>query len=380
MKIALVIYHYSDSKGGVERYVSDLSKSLIRLGHEVHVFCHAIDVPVPKEIIFHQVPVSGKFYSPLKLTSFAENSARLLKEEKFDVVQGFGRTYCQDILRFGSGVHWEYLKQRHPSMANPIGRFLQLINPHNRAIMRLEKKSLTAGNYKKVICISNLVKREIMKYYRVPEYDIRVIYNGIDPERFTPDNRAKYRDSIRKELNINDKDIMALFVGSGFERKGLQYAIEGIARVDKEIPIKLVVIGNGATGKYKFLADIKGIGDKIIFAGTKSNIEQYYAASDIFIFPSLYDAFGTAVLEAMASGLPSLVSNKSGASEVITHGTDSFVISPNNTEEIAKHLADLSNTVRRENIGKAARQTALKYAFINNLNSTLYVYKEVIGK
>ncbi|MBI4834255.1 MAG: glycosyltransferase family 4 protein [Planctomycetes bacterium] len=377
MKIALVIYHYSDSKGGVERYVSDLSKGLIKLRNEVHIFCHTIDVPVPKEIIFHQVPISGKFYSPLKLASFAENSARLLKKEKFDVIQGFGRTYYQDILRFGSGIHWEYLKQRHPSMANPIGRFIQLINPHNRAIMHLERKSLLPGNYKKVICISNLVKREIQRYYNVPEYDITVIYNGIDPERFTPDNRTKYRDSIRKELNITEKDLMALFVGSGFERKGLRYAIEGIARVDKEIPIKLVVIGNGATGKYKFLADIKGIGDKVIFAGTKSNIEQYYAASDIFIFPSLYDAFGTAVLEAMASGLPSLVSNQSGASEVVFHGTDSFIINPHKTDELTKYLTDLSNPARRENIGNAARQTALKYSFVNNLNSTLEVYKKI---
>jgi UDP-glucose:(heptosyl)LPS alpha-1,3-glucosyltransferase len=393
MKIALVIYQYSDSKGGVERYVSDLAKGLISLGQEVHVFCHKTeglkDEKLPDEsrdsatlrntqqIVFHHVPVWGKFYSPFKLTSFANNSAKILAGESFDIIQGFGRTYHQDILRFGSGCHWEYLKHTHLLMKSYIGRLLHRLNPRNMIVMNLEKKSMIKGNYKKIICISNMVKQEIMKYYKIPDNDAVVIHNAVDLKRFTPDNRAKYRDKIRQVAGIKDNDIALLFVGSGFERKGLASAIEGLA-LTKDKKFRLLVIGKGNEPKYKFMAKRLGVCDRVIFLGAKSNIQEYYAASDIFIFPSLYDAFGTVALEGMASGLPSLVSKFSGASEVVTHEQNAFVIDPDNPPEIARYLNELINPAKREEMGKAAVQTAQKYDFKYNLEGTLQIYAEVM--
>jgi len=393
MKIALVIYQYSDSKGGVERYVSDLAKGLINLGQEVHVFCHKNDkITNPdafdrdsaalrntQQIIFHHVPVAGKFYSPFKLTSFANNSAKMLATEHFDIIQGFGRTYYQDILRFGSGCHWEYLKHTHLSMKSIYGRLLHRLNPRNMTVMNLEKKSLTKGNYKKIICISNMVKKEIMKYYKIPDNDAVVIHNAVDLTRFTPDNRVKYRDKIRNEIGIKAGDIAILFVGSGFERKGLAPAIEAFS-LTSDKRFKLIVIGKGNEPKYKFMAERLGVCDRVLFLGSKGNIQEYYAASDIFIFPSLYDAFGTVALEGMASGLPSLVSNKSGASEVVTHNKDAFVIDPNNPPEIARYLNELIDPAKRNDMGKSAVQTAQKYDFKYNLEATLKVYAEVMKK
>lgn len=377
MKIALVIYQYSDSKGGVERYVSDLTKGLIKLGHEVHIFCHKRDEPSPKGVTFHYVPATSALYRAFKMLSFANNAAKLLQAEKFDIIQGFGRTYYQDILRFGSGCHWEYLKHTHPSMNSPIGRFIQRINPRNIAIMNMERKSFQPGSYKKIICISNMVKKEIQYYYGIQEKDTTVIHNAVDLGRFTPDNRARYRETIRKELGIADNEIAVLFVGSGFERKGLAYAIEALSLIS-DTRFKLIVIGKGNESKYKLLAERKGVCDRVLFLGSKENIERYYAASDIFIFPSLYDAFGTAVLEAMASGLPVLVSNQSGASEVVNHDKDAYIINPKDTPEIARYLNELSNQGKREEMGKSAYETSQKYSFQSNLESVLKVYGEVI--
>lgn len=377
MKIALVIYQYSDSKGGVERYVSDLSKGLIKIGHEVHIFCHKRDEPSTQGIIFHYVPATSALYRAFKMVSFANQSAKMLKEDKFDIIQGFGRTYYQDVLRFGSGCHWEYLKHTHFSMQSTVVRLLHRINPRNMIVMHMEKKSFRSDNYKKIICISNMVKREIQYYYGIPEQDITVIHNAVDLERFTPINRYGYREKIRNEIGIKDDEIAILFVGSGFERKGLASAIEALSLIpDKRF--KLIVIGKGNEFKYQLFATRAGVCERVLFLGARENIEQYYAASDIFIFPSLYDAFGTVVLEAMASGLPSLVSNQSGASEVVVHNKDSFVINPKDTVGMARYLNELADKIKREEMGKSAHIAAQKYDFKSNLEATLRIYEEVM--
>ncbi|MFC1524902.1 glycosyltransferase family 4 protein [Planctomycetota bacterium] len=382
MKIALVLYQYSDSRGGVERYVSDLSKGLLANGHEVHIFAHQVD-EVPQglsknRLIFHPVPVFLRGYTPFRLISFAQNSSKMLTKERFDIIQGFGRTYYQDVYRFGSGCHWEYLKQTHSSMKYIYGRMLQKLNPRNKIILHLEKKAFRKGHYKKIVCISKRVKQEVQDYYNVPEDDLDVIYNGIDTERFNPRNKNKFRESIRQSLKIKTYEIVILFVGSGFLRKGLRYAIESLVFLPKELPIRLLVMGKGNIKAYQKLATKWRVNDKLIYGGTSSNIEQYYAASDIFLLPTLYEAFGTAYLEAMATGLPALVSQRAGAAEVITNMVDAFVLDdPTNASEIAQKLSLLQDETLRTNMGRAAYFTALKYPFQKNLARTLQIYANI---
>lgn len=380
MKIAFVIYNWSESKGGVERYAYDLARYLTKEGNEIHIFCATNDSTSSPNLIFHIVPAGGIF-SYLKYLAFANNSARMLKADKFDVIHGFGRTYAQDVYRVGSGCHWEYLRSRHPSMNNIFVRIIQYLNPRNQVIMRLEKKSFDKGAYKKVICISNRVRQEVQKYYHITDQDIKIIYNGIDLARFNPANQGKYRSEIRAKLGLSDKEIVILFVGSGFERKGLQYAIESLALVpaDKRLNLKLLVVGSGNIGKYQSLAKKHNIGKQVLFTGAQTQIERYYAASDIFLFPTLYEPFGTVCLEAMASGLPVITTRIAGASEVIANSIDSFVIeAPSDTKTIAEKIVYLLDPVWCGNMSKAAALTATKYSFEENFRQVKEVYKEVV--
>ncbi|MFH0888252.1 MAG: glycosyltransferase family 4 protein [Planctomycetota bacterium] len=431
MRIAFVIYNYSESKGGVERYAYHLAEYLAKEGNEIHIFCHqAFEQPKSDRIILHTVP-AFPFYPPLKYFFFARNVAGMLKEDKFDIIQHFGRTYYQDarltgssarqVYRVGSGCHWEYLKHRHPSMKNIFGRAIQYLNPRNRIIMSLEKKSFDSGAYKKIICISNKVKEEVQRYYHIPDEDINVIYNGIDLARFNPSGKNKYRAETRNELGITENEVVLLFVGSGFERKGLRYAIEGLAAVpenlraplertiirdkdkhisphpDRELSnaprgtsglrssenlllranIKLLVIGKGNVNKYQALAKRHGIGNQVLFPGAQSQIERYYAASDILLFPTLYEPFGNVCLEAMASGLPVITTRIAGASEIINNAIDSFIIDePSDTKAIAEKIIFLLDKVWRENMGKVASLCASKYSMENNFKAVKEVYNQ----
>ncbi|MFH1230959.1 MAG: glycosyltransferase family 4 protein, partial [Planctomycetota bacterium] len=211
----------------------------------------------------------------------------------------------------------------------------------------------------------------------------KVIYNGVDLEKFNINNRGKYRSETRAKLGLNDNDIVFLFVGSGFERKGLQYAIESLSVVpsDKRTNLRLLVVGKGNITKYQSLAKKYGIGNQVLFVGSQPDIERYYSAGDVFLFPTLYEPFGNVCLEAMASGLPVITTQRAGASEIISNSIDSFVIpEPSDTKTIAEKIVFLLDPVWRGNMSQAAHLCASKYSIENNFKAVKEIYDEIIKK
>ncbi|HHT9136057.1 MAG TPA: glycosyltransferase family 4 protein [Candidatus Wunengus sp. YC60] len=381
MKIALVVYQFIREKGGVESYVFNLSGHLLNQGHEVHIFAHKFTQDQDKRLLLHPVPAVS-FWSPLKYWSFALNAPKIIKKAgiKFDIVHGFTQTLFQDIYRVGGGCHWDYMMHTYPLMHSVFGKIIMCLNPRHMSILLLEKIIFKRKLYKQVTCISEQCKKEIIHHYKLPANDIEVVYNGVNTMVFTPQNRLKYRTAIRAKYNVAPDEILLLFVGSGFKRKGLKYVIDAFPLIDEDKKLKLLVVGKGKVRKYQKLAKDNGIADKIIFAGVYKNIQEIYAAGDIFVFPSEYDAFGTACLEAMASGLPVIASRASGVSEVITHGKDGFVINyPIDAKEIAHYINLLLEEGKRNQMGSAARQKSETYSFEANVEKTLRIYQKVIN-
>lgn len=384
-------YHYSvpgkHSSGGVERYVSNLSKTFCELGHEVHIFCHKIKGTENKMIIFHKVPSIG-FWSPLKIWSFAIASLVILKLRKgeFDIVHSFGKTLYQDVLRTGGGSHFDYMKRTYPLMENTILRFVVILNPRHFFNLLLEWTTFRLGHTKRIVCNSGMCKNEFVNRYRIPVSSIDVIYNGVDTERFSPINKQKSRERLTRQINalsdvITKNDLLALFVGSGFKRKGLKYAVESLSLLDKTLNVRLVVAGRGRIASYQKLAKNLGVLDRVVYLGSTDKVIELYDASDIFLFPTEYDAFPNVCLEAMSMGLPVIVSRSSGIAEIIDDGADGFVTNyPINTEEIAKRIELLANKKVRKEMGERARKKALSYSIHSNAEKTLKLYDEILGK
>src|SRR3990172_1881496 len=380
MKIALVVYQFIKEKGGVESYVFNLSRQLLNDGYEIHVFAHRFRQDLGKGLIFHYVPAIT-FWSPLKYWTFAINAPKIVKKTgiQFDIVHGFTQTLFQDIYGVGGGCHWDYMMHTYPLMRTAFGRIVMCLNPRHSSLLLLEKIIFKQKRYRQITCISEQCKREIMHHYKLPANDIGVIYNGVDTDAFTPRMRLQYRDTLRAKYRIASDEVLLLFVGSGFKRKGLKYVIDAFPFI-KDKKIKLLVVGKGKARKYQKLAKDNGITDKIIFAGVYKNIQEIYAAGDIFVFPSEYDAFGTACLEAMASGLPVVVSKTSGVSEIINHGTDGFIINhPIAAEEIANYITVLLDKEKRNEMGSAARRKSEMYSFESNVEKTLQVYRRTLN-
>lgn len=368
MKIALVRMRYV-SHGGAENYLTLVGKELLRQGHEVHIFSNRWEGD-DKSFILRKVPII-KGVSFLKALSFAIGSYFLLKKESFDIIISFDRILYQDIYRAGDGCHREWLEQRK-NVESPFQNLLTKINPFHLLMLFLEKRIYQKNGCKRIIANSIKVKEDIIRHYQTPENKIAVIYNGVDLNHYNPSNRNTYRDRVRKDYGINNQDMAILFVGSGFERKGLGFLLKGTSILNSKLKAqssklkgnrKILVVGKGNYSYYKKMCRKLGIEQDVIFAGTTNTIEKFYASSDIFILPTIYDPFSNACLEAMASGIPVITTKENGASEIIEDGKDGFILkNPSDSEEMASRIKLLMDKSLRDAMGKEARKKAERFA------------------
>src|SRR5438093_866765 len=174
--------------------------------------------------------------------------------------------------------------------------------------LAIEKRQFSAGGFKKAIAVSREVKRELGVAYAVPKHKIAVLYNGVDPQRFHPSLRAKWRNAIRNQWGIPLEATVVLFVGNGFRRMGLDrlLGVWGSASLNDSW---LRVVGDDARMRaYKAWATKQAPG-RIIFLGRQDKVERFYGAADLLALPSIQEAFGNVLLEALASGLPVVVSS-----------------------------------------------------------------------
>lgn len=339
-------------------------------------------MPIDKRIVVHKVPVIGlgRFF---KILSFLLFSQRVLKRHRFDIVQGFGRTIRQDVFRAGGGCHREYRRHVLRKIGNPLLRYFKLYLPYQLLILYIEKKQFSGGNFRKIAAVSNQVKKEIASNYHVPEEDIEVIYNGIDTDTFNPGNRNKYSDEVRKRFNIESDEKVILFIGTGFERKGLYFLIQAFAMIKDDYPdTKLLVVGrDNNVQRYMRLSHELHLSERVIFTGPQPDIKIFYAASDIFVFPTLYEPFGNVCLEAMASGLPVITSRINGVAEIM-NGMDHLLLNdPSDIEDIAGKIGFLlADNVERAKIAIAARKIAERYTISNNAQQFVNLYQTVLER
>ena len=356
MKVALVIEKFSPA-GGAERQCVNFARGLHARGHEVHIYARTI-ASTPG-VFPHFVPGDGVF----RHQTFDQQSRALLKKETYDIIHSFTRTSYQDVLRLGGGTHREYLIQTDPAYS-VLGRLWRKIRPKERLELELEEASFAPMASRKIVAVSHRVKDEVVRHYGVPEEKIEVIHNGVDSNEFKPSEEA--RRLIRNQIGLEDSQYMLLFVGSGFKRKGLESAI---AAVDRVPSARLVVAGEGQARSHP----------RVLMLGRRTDVSHLYAAADAFIFPTLYDPFPNAVLEAMASGLPVIVSRIAGVSEIITD--DSIVIdNPRDVDELASAVRKLEDPAVRRPMGEAARRKAMAHPLEAAVEANLKIYAEILAQ
>lgn len=370
MKIAMISEKFNKMQGA-ERSTVELSERFVKL-HEVHLITRCYDYHIPG-LHVHSSRIINKprfLQAGLNAVENARRVKQLDKQEHFDlIVSDRAASIFQHILTMRN-CHRAWVNLYIKERGRPF-----TINPTDWVVLSIEKHNCKRGNYKKIIAVSESLKQELMKYYGVPDEDIVVIHNGVNFEDFEPDPETRFE--MRRQYDVKERDIILLWVGHYFGRKGLEYAIRALPMVHKDV--KLFVVGGDNPSRYRQLAHELDVTHRVVFLGRSTNVKQWYAASDIFTFPTTYEAFGNVVLEAMATGIPVITSRIAGVAEVMRDGYDGLLLDdPTDAGEIAQKINLLYEDQRlRETIGSNARKTAEDYSWDKVAMRTLEVYKQV---
>lgn len=330
MKLALICRPFT-FHGGIETATAGLVTALVKSGaHDLHLLTTAAQFPVPGITVHRLAALSQP--SALRQLSFALAARRAARAGAYDLVQSHERCLEQDIYRAGEGSHRAYL--------HAMGRDGLQVNPQHRLLLYLERRIFTLRSARHIVAISARGKAEIESLYGTPGERVTVVYNGVDLERFHPDNRRRWRQEVRRALGISDQAWLIAFVGSGFERKGLGPLLDSVASLD-DPRVHLLVAGKGRTEAYRETAARRGLTGAVTWIAPRPDVERIYAAADVVALPARYEPFGNVHLEALASGVPVLTSATAGGSEAVEHGVCGAVVTSLAPEEIARGLREI---------------------------------------
>jgi UDP-glucose:(heptosyl)LPS alpha-1,3-glucosyltransferase len=364
-KIAVVIPKYG-LLGGAEQFVAELTGRLITpTGYDFHVYANRWEKSADP-ITFHRVPIFS-FPKFLTTLSFAYFAKRGISRDNFSLVHSHERIFSADIFTLHGIPHryWVHnIRRKQMSL-------------YDLATAWVEKKLVCEGGCKKFIAVSNLTRDIFLQEYKINPGFVDVIHPGVDLQDYKQQDKAFVRRSIRCELGINIADPVILFASMNFEIKGLDAVLFSLAKLKAQNrKFKLIVAGKGNIKKYTQMAKEAQIISDVIFTGpvNKEKMIRIYIASDLYVMLSKFDTFGMVVLEAMAAGLPVIISSNVGAKDLVQEGKNGFIVSDtSDTDYIAAKIALLCD----ENIRRPLAQKAYQTATQNTWDQVVAKYQEI---
>jgi UDP-glucose:(heptosyl)LPS alpha-1,3-glucosyltransferase len=237
----------------------------------------------------------------------------------------------------------------------------QQLNSHRRRL--IDDQVRVVARAQAVMAFSDSTAAAMVRRACVPTERVTVSRPGVDLSRFHPASSAE--DGVPQPALSRNGALRFAFVGHNFALKGLQTAIEAVARLRREgVDAALTVAGGGRPHWYVSLAEHLGIAAAVRFAGvlTPAETANLYRATDLLVHPTFYDPFPRVVVEAVASGCPVLTTARCGSAEILTHGVNGFVVEdPRDATTIAQLAATLTTASRRSNMRRAAADAGRRF-------------------
>lgn len=355
LRLAVVRQRYNPF-GGAERFIERARPALERAGVDVTIIARRWAGTAGAAAFVRVDPFHvGGWWRDV---SFARAARETWSRGGYDLVQSHERIAGCDIYRAGDGVHRRWLDLR----AEDAGAFERLgirLNPRHRFLCSEEARLFAHPRLRAVVCNSRMVRDEVARGFGVPDSKLHVIHNGVDLDYFNAGERLARRDAKRRALGIADDEIVVVFVGSGFARKGLDVLIEAAARATTRP--RIVVVGRDRhASRFEALAGRLGLSGRVLFAGGTVDVRDWYAAADMLALPTRYDPFPNVVLEALAMDLPVIVSARCGAAEIVRDGENGHVVAAGDPDALA---ARIDVVAARRGAFTSLRATAEAHSF-----------------
>jgi UDP-glucose:(heptosyl)LPS alpha-1,3-glucosyltransferase len=372
VRIALVAPQVR-ATGGQDRYALELARRLLAR-HEVHVLAAAIEGLDGSAAIQHPFPIRTRpalwFAEP-----FARRTLLTATGAGFDVTHAVGgcmpgasvitAPYCHAAWRDAQA------RYRVGEGSWPLRVYQSAVTEQSE---RYERDAYAHPDLRAVIAVSSRVATDLEQHYGVPGARITVIPNGVDVAQFDRTRYPDARSRLRAELGLGPDVPLALIVGAA-ARKGLETAIRAVARASAVL--HLVVVGSGDARAAQRWARAAGLGDRLHWLGPRADVPVLYAAADLFLLPTRYEPYGMVVTEAMASGLPVVVSAVAGAADHIVPGENGWVVrEPDDVDAFAAAIRSiLADPAAAAEAGRRARAVTLDLGWVRIAERTEEVYR-----
>jgi len=221
---------------------------------------------------------------------------------------------------------------------------------------------------------------EIVRFFGRMEV-FPVVSTGLDHNIFNPSRRLSLQKYARESLGVAEGRFLLLLIGNDWRKKGLGTLL-GALEVLSDLPVDLLVVGRDDPAPFLSIIREKSLKLRVRFLPSIKDVETYYAAADAYVGPSLEDTFALPASEAMACGLPIIISARAGASALVTDGVDGLILDdPSNVRKLA-HLIFLlfDNKELRERLGRNATQTAQKYTWERSTDELVTVLQQILQR
>lgn len=388
MKRLSIIQHNVSKEGGTEKYWYYLIKGLLG-SYDISVFGWKLDSELKDKLTFTRMPSIStptllRFLSELIFNTLYRSMMKI-KSDITDI------THCSgpDVLDPDICTAHVCQRARLNAVGKPgtirkgsIGNFIRKMH----FALLLGTTALLEGfvyrkkNTKRIICVSQKVKDELMKFYRVPYEKLVVIPNGVDSSIFNTNSRKALASENREKLGFTESDFVISFITSDWERKGFHTLLKAMSMIDRP-NLKLLAVGCSERDHliYSKIANDLKLADKIVFKHFELDIRNYYSATDLLVHPSYYDSFGLVPLECMAMGIPVLVSRATGISQWISDGENGFIFEePSDENELSQKLKQIIANKELSGIAEKALHIAKELNWEMVVRKTAEVYQEVL--
>lgn len=365
--------------GGAERYAIEVSRRLAA-HFEVHVFAQRWEKDLEGVFQFHRLPAWPRKPRWLNLALFDRRTARLTRQG-FDLVHGYDRATHGHLVTIQCGCHRDLFNQPATWPQRTARRLATDLSPRHRLYLSMEREQFEGDADRLIVAASELVKTGILRHYRVTPERFAIAHSGVDAAGLQSRLVKLDRSALRARNGLAEGQMAILFVGSDFRRKGLDTLLEALARTRLSWG-RLWVVGGGPRHRYEPRVRQLGLENRVVFTGLAANPLEYYAMADLFVLPTRHDPCSLSTLEAMAAGLPVVMSGprQDGTAELVRAGEAVLLEDPSDADALAEVLYEMRDSQRRLEMAARGRRLADRQTWDRPATVALEVCQDILRK